>query len=216
MPLAGIIGVVAQALVAAGTVKSAANPPMEVTVALVKVTAVARLFVSVTVCATVGVPTAVEVNDRLVGETAKSAGAVPVSATVCGLEGSPSMIVSVADSEVVVAVKVTLMVHVPPEAGMVAPQVLPLMAKSVPAGTALVMAALVNAIAVLVLLVSVTVCGAVITPCAVAVNVKETGEIINVGSRVSEATKASDEPFSEAPCGMVVTAGKTGKFAENV
>jgi|SRR5271163_1416343 len=199
LPAGAMVGVIAQVLEAAGRVKSAANPPIEVTVALVKVTAAARLFVSVTICAAVGVLTAVEVNDRLVGEAVKSAGAVPVSGTDCGLEGSSSVIVKTADSEVVVAVKVTLMVHVPPEAGMVAPQVLALMAKSVPAGTALVMAALVNAIAVLVLLVSVTVCGAVVTCCAVAVNVREAGEIINVGSRVSEAMKASDDPFSVVP-----------------
>src|SRR5271155_574722 len=73
--------------------KSAAAPVAEVkvTVALVKLTAVALLLVRVTDCATVGVPTAGEMNDKEVGVTVKAARGLPVRATICGALVAPAI-----------------------------------------------------------------------------------------------------------------------------
>jgi len=146
-------------------------------------------LVMVSVCGAVAVFTALAVKESEVGDTLKSAGAVPVRATDCGLVESPSTMVRVADSEVVDGSKVTLIVQ--PAVGMVGPQVVALTAKSVPAGLAFVMVALAKGIAALVLLVRVTVCAAVGVPMAVAVKESERGETTRVGSRVSEAAKPS-------------------------
>src|ERR1700722_13662480 len=83
--------------------KSALAPVAEVsaTVALVNGTAAPVPLVMVTGCAAVAVPTAVELKVSEVGATWNSAGAVPVRATVCGLDESPSTIDTVAVSEVV-------------------------------------------------------------------------------------------------------------------
>src|SRR5271170_7900941 len=119
-PFAGMGVAVVQVGVRA---KSPAAPAADVrvTTALVYVTAAVVLLVRVTVCAGVAAPMAVELNESEDGDAVKSAGAVPVSATVCGLEESLSTIVSVADSEVVDAVKITLSVQDIP-AGMEVPQ----------------------------------------------------------------------------------------------
>jgi len=97
-------------------------------------------LVMVSVCGAVAVFTALAVKGSEVGDTLKSAGAVPARATDCGLVESPSTMVRVADSEVVDGSKVTLIVQ--PAVGMVGPQVVALTAKSVPAGLAFVMVAL--------------------------------------------------------------------------
>jgi len=90
-PEGAIVGVVAQALEAAGIVKS---PPIVagfgfVMDALVKVTAVVPLLVKVTVCATVGVPTAEDVNDNEVGATVNGARVFPMRLTICGALPAP-------------------------------------------------------------------------------------------------------------------------------
>lgn len=156
-----------------------------------------------------------ELNDSEVGDTVKSAGAVPVRRTDCGLDESPSMIVRVADSELVEAVKITLSVQDIP-AGMEMPHEVLVTAKSVSAaaGTPAVMVALVKEMATAVLFVSVTICGAVAVPCAVAVKVSEVGEMTRVGSRVNEAAKPSVVlPALRAASNAPVV---TGKFDEEV
>ena len=65
----------------------------------------------------------------------------------------------------------------------------------------------------LVLFVNVIDCEAVATPCAVAVKVNVEVETANVGTRLSDAMKASEEPF-RVVCAAVD--GKTGRSAENV
>lgn len=133
-----------------------------------------------------------ELNVSEVGDTVKTAGAVPVRGTDCGLDESPSVIVRVADSELVEAVKITLSVQDIP-AGMEVPHEVLVTAKSVSAaaGDPPVMVALVKGMAAAVLFVSVTICGAVAVPCAVAVKLSEVGEITKVGSSVNEAAKPS-------------------------
>jgi len=198
------------------TAKSALFPVAEVnvTVALVNGTAAPVPFVMVTICAAVAVPTALELKVSEVGATWNSDGAVPVRATVCGLDESPSTIDTVAVSDVVEAVNTTPSAQDMP-AGMELPQEVLVTTKSVAAaaGLGLVMVALVKGIAVLVLFVNVIDCEAVATPCAVAVKVNVEVETANVGTRLSDAMKASEAPF-RAVCAAVD--GKTGRSAENV
>lgn len=129
------------------------------------------------------------------GGTATTA---PVRATVCGLEASPSVSVSVPVSETAVGVKIMLTVQVA-RAGIEVPHPL-VTAKSVAAagGVGAVIVALVNGMAELVLLVSVTVWEAVGVPMAGDVKDKvltESDRVVPV--RFSWATKASEVPAKE-------------------
>ena len=91
-------------------------------VALVNGMAAPVLLVRVTFCAPAAVPMAVEVKESDVGATVKGTTTFPVRATDCGLVESPSVRVRVAVSVVAEGVKITVTVHVAPEA-MEAPQV---------------------------------------------------------------------------------------------
>jgi hypothetical protein len=104
------------------------------------------------------------------------------------------------------------MVQVAPAAILV-PQVFAGDLKSVfaAAGTPPEIATLVNAMAVVVLLLTVTICVAVGVPINCGPNVRLEGDTVRVGWKVSSATKASDGPFSAA--WNAPGLGTTGKVA---
>jgi len=148
-----------------------------------------------------------------------TAAMVPVRATVCGLEESPSVMVKVPASAVATeGVKITFTAQLP-SAGITAggPEQVFVAAKSLAgravAGVVVLATALVKVIAALVLLVSVTVPGVPATPTAVEVSGNVVTEIVSVGAvRLREATNASAVLTRLGWSAPVVA----GRFDENV
>ena len=104
-----------------GEAKSPGSAPENVTL---KVSAVLRLFFSVTLCAPLVVPTFCAANVIVVGVTVAWAIPAPVNDAVCGLFNAPSVTVSVPVSvPMLLGVNVTLMVQCPFAATLL-PQVL--------------------------------------------------------------------------------------------
>jgi len=187
--------------------KSPAFAPVKLTPVIVS--AALPLFVSVTDCGALDVPTFCDANVRLVGASvtvgAFAGAPVPVRLTLCGLPVALSVILTLAErAPVAVGLNVTLIVQFA-FAARLAGQVL-VSVKSLAFAPAIVMLVIVSA--ALPEFVSVTACGALDVPTFCDANVRAVGASITAG-----AFAAVPVPVRGTDCGLPVALSATLTFA---
>jgi len=178
------------------------------------------VFVSVTIFAALVVVSNWPPKLRLVGASLTPgavADPVPLRFTICGLEESLSVKVSVPVREAAApGLNVTATVHGAPAATLGLHESVATAKSVLAAGDTPAVAMLVNVTATFVLFVSVNICGLLVAPTGWAPKSNGEGVTTTVGISVSLATNAAET----SPLGRLVWNapgfGNTGKFVENV